>query len=924
MNEFKKALQSAEKGSHFPVLRFTREDPEMAASISKAIKGITPNTYDNTGNIAPQLPNVSALRNIGSRKAQDIVDAKTVMQVLPDLKRTKQILISSILAPKDMVTIEMNYTSVTGLLPPEVSSEMMDVIKTYLDQDYKITPKLSEIFGDALFDKGSYVIAIIPENTLDDLINNSGRVSMEGLSEHFKQEGDGLSIRNLGLVGPAVKSKPTPLSTANMSMESFGDHTPVRDVDRAITLTESFSAAQETFLTITDNPVVLKLPRLQQKIREQRVMGALFNAGVATESHTTRLTPMNDRHLMGIIYKDRKFKYNPITTLKTQDQLSRNSAGSSLVMHIPSEACIPVFVPGDKTQQLGVLVLTDGEGHPLSTSSYNDSTLDMGARLSASGSFPSAMLNKVKGQMEGFNAYNQQHLDYSARVFGEMVEQEMLARFRNGHLGDGVSIGKNDKFNYIMYARSLSQQHTQLVFMPSELVTYIAFEYDDNGLGQSILDQMKIINSLRTAVRFANVTAGVKNAIGRTQVAIKLDERDPDPFKTEEFIKHEVVRSRQKALPPVGMTSPTDIVDHLNLASMDFTTEGHPGMPDIKIDFSEKNANYVKPDNELSEDLRKDSIMAAGVPPELVDSGIPIEFATTAVSNNILLSKQVITLQDIGMPQVSDSIRKFLTHSPRIQNDLMGILEKNKDKLQTRIDEYIKDKQVVEGQKESIEKYVLGAILKEFIANFEGHLPRPNSVTLENQLAALEVYEKGLDKVLDQIINSSFFTTDTGGNVAAQADLMKALAKAQYMRRYISENGILPELSELTAQKEDGNEPMLNIYESMKDHVEALMKSFVGFAVSIQPMKNAADKVLEAEAAPLEGGGGTPSTDDGSGGTTDSQNTDDEDFLGNGSGSGMDDLPGGQGGDGVAAPTPEAEGTDAAAKPADDTEAEPT
>ena len=930
MNEFQKALSGAGKGEHFPVLRMTRDDPEMAASLSKSIRGVVANTYDERGNIAPQAPNIGALRNIGLRKSQDITDAETVMQVLPDLKRTKQILISSILAPKDMVTVELSYTSVAGLLPPEVSSEMMDVIKTRLDQDYKITPKLSDMFGEALFDKGAYVTAIIPENTLDDVINNSSRISMEDMGDYFVQDGGGMRIRNVGIIGPVVKDKPTAIGTTNISIESLGNFVPTKNLDNRITLAGSFeNKPQETFMTFTDNPAVMKLPKLQQKIREQRVMRSLFAANLATEAFKQPV--LNDRSLQNLIYKQRQFKYNPITTLKTQDQLNRSSAGAPLVIHLPTEACIPIFVPGNVREHLGVLVLTDGEGNPVTRSSLNNSTMDMGARLGTQSSFPSAMLNKVQGQIEGFSQYNQAHLDYSARVFAEMVEQEMLARFRNGAYGEGVTIGKNEKFNSIMFARALAQQHTQLLFLPAELVTYMAFDYDENGIGRSILDQMKIINSLRASVRFANVTAGIKNAIGRTQVTIKLDERDPDPLKTEEFIKHEVVRSRQKALPPVGMTSPTDIVDHLNLASMDFKTEGHPGMPDIQLDFSEKNANYVKPDSDLEDGLRKDSIMAAGVPPELVDSGIPIEFATTAVSSNILLAKQVITLQDIGTPQVSDSLRKFLIHSPNIQAELMDVLVRNKDKLKTRVEDYVKDKQVVAGEEEKVEEFVLKGILKEFVANFEAHLPRPNSVTLENQMAAMKIYSEAVDAVLDHVISDAFFTSDTAGQVAAQAGVLRALAKAQFMRRWISDNGLLPEISELTAAKEDGA-PMLNIYKEMADHVESLMKAFVGFTVSIQPIKDAADKVIESVGG-VEGGGGTDTNTD-----TSSDNNDDntdqpdsDDPFGAGGG-GLDDPVGGNGDDAPAdspaddanADNPAADPGTAAKKEGEEPEAEAT
>lgn len=862
MNDsLQKALRNANKGEHFPVLNITRDNPEMAAILSKAIKGKEAPAYDEKGNLSPTQPDVGAMRNLGMRKAQDITDAETVLQVLPDLKRTKQILISSILAPKDMITVELNYTTTEGLLPPEVSSEMMNAIKTHLDQDYKITPKLADIFGDALFDKGAYPIAVIPENALDDVINGGRRIAMESMSDHFTNEG---MIRPIGLLGPAVKREPTPLRMSNIAVESLGAYTPNRDVGSSVLgLEHAFGGKpQETFITVTDNPSLLKIPTLQQRIREQRVMGTVFGNRPALEAY--RDPGLNDRKLIDLIYKNRQFKYNPITTMKTQDQLNRRSVGNPLVMHIPPESVIPVYMPGNVSEHLGYFILCDAEGNPLARGPELNQQMDVSTRLSTASSFPSALLNKVKGEMQGFDPWNQNHLDFSARIFGQMVEQELLARMRNGVYGEGATIAKRDSVYRIMMARALAKQHTQLLFLPVEMMTYIAFDHDDNGVGKSLMDDMKIINGLRSALLFANVMAGIKNSIGRTEVKITLDEHDPDPFKTEELIKHEVVRARQKTLPPVGLTSPTDIVDHLNLASLEFITEGHPGMPDIRVDFGEKNNNYTKVDTELADDLRKNGIMSTGVPPELVDAGIPIEFATTAVANNILLSKQVITFQDKGTPQISNHIRQYISASEKLLKELSEILEKHKDKLGTRIEEYVGDKQVLEGKEEEVAKFVLGQLLVEFIAGFEVNLPRPNSVTLENQIAAMETQAKALDAALEYIISDQFFTSDTGGEVAQQVTTLRALAKAQYMRQFMSDNGILPELSQLTATNEDGS-PVMDIYNGALEHVQALTKTFAQFMVGIQPIKKAADVVMQNAVGQMDGGSSGSETDDNSG-----------------------------------------------------------
>ncbi len=79
------------------------------------------------------------------------------------------------------------------------------------------------------------------------------------------------------------------------------------------------------------------------------------------------------------------------------------------------------------------------------------------------------MINKVKSQMEGFNFMSRESLDYSARVYGDMIQRDRLARLRNGVYGSGVEIARREEVYRVMFARALAKQNSQLLFIPAEL-----------------------------------------------------------------------------------------------------------------------------------------------------------------------------------------------------------------------------------------------------------------------------------------------------------------------------------------------------------------------------------------------------------------------------------------------------------------------
>ncbi|MGF6604689.1 hypothetical protein P3T23_009445 [Paraburkholderia sp. GAS448] len=941
---YRRVIESAATGRKFHVLQLVRRDPETAAILAKLVPSTSPAQYNQEGQREITQPNLYEFRNAAEQTARNINDTATVMGLLPDMELAQQVLVASIGSPKDMMSIDLTFTPPEGLMPPDVSGALIDRYRRHFEQVHKIKALIPEILRAALFRTGSYPVAVIPENSVDAVINGEQRLSMESLSEHIYADG---TVRPLGILGPVQKTAPTEQSMTSISAESFADWRfnawESRHVGQ-VRFEQGFAQPlpqEEVFLSVTDNPTVLKIPAIKQKIREHRILEALRSPALESVGYgrDMSIAQMNDRELTGVLYRNRQYGYQPIASVKTQEQLTRRTVGSPLTMHIPSEAVIPVHVPGTPEHQVGFFVLLDMEGHPIVRQAITDSYQQMTQQLNTGGAFPSAMINKVKSQMEGFNFTNRESLDYSARVYGDMIEQDLLARLRNGVYGSGVEIARREEVYRVMFARALARQNSQLLFIPAEFMTYFAFRFNENGIGESLLDEIRILNGLRTTLLFSNVMAGVRNSIARTEVKIKLDEEDPNPEKTMETIMNETARLRSNQM-PVGISSPYDVLDFIARAGFNFVVEGHPGYPDVNIDFGEKNTSYAKPDTDLEDNLRKRALMKVGTPPELIDTASQPEFATSIVTSNTLMSKRVMQLQDEFHPQLAAHMRIHVMNTAETMADLKQILRDNFAKLKfdredrqearnwsmyragsepdrkaevpviTERPVRVKDgdKNVSDEQKE----YLVEQILVEFLMNVEVSLPRPNSSTLENQVTALETYTKALEAGLEAWLSEKFFTTDTGGDIAAKIETLKEVAKAYFIRLYMIENGMLPELAQLTTMDEDGK-PLVDVFRMQTEHIEQLQKAFREFFKGLLPITNRANEKFKT----VQDKSTTEATDSYSSGS-DTSGGEDYGFGGGGGGEGdmgggeMPDFGGGEGfggaqtGDGEeeTAPTP--------------------
>lgn len=865
-NDFKKVVELINSGKRYSALSLIRQSPEAAAVISKLVKNNDMKIVDLQNKQGFYNMDTTQFHTLSDSVSDRIRNSENAMQLFPDMELSAQILISSILSPKDMVNSELIYKTAESILPAELTMQLTEIVKNDLNKHYKLNDSLPDILRECLFISGSYVKAVLPESSVDDLINGEINASMESISEILDRP-------HLGILGNAT----TTATNAKISMESIRS-------SNSITYNPRVEGKLGDLVEVTDNYKYLKLPYALKSIQTGKLKQILRPS---TEAYKP---PATNTDIESAFFKSVDPREKPFVAVKTKTQTSRSSVGRPLELRLPAESVIPVYVPGDPSNHIGYFVIIDNEGNPVTQNTQLNAMNGMSMMMSDhSNQMSSMLMQKAKNNLIGNNSQDVT-IDHIAKVYMDIIETDLKNRLENGIHKTKLEIVRQNELYRVMLSRTLSGQFTRILYLPADLITYYALKYHNNGTGKSLLDNLRVLLSLRAILLFSKVMAQAKSSISLTHVNMTLDPNDPDPKKTIEMSINEIIKMRQQYF-PLGINTPMDLVDWIQRAGFEFTFEGHPGLPQTKFEFESKNIQHQLPDSDLDESLRKQTIMAFGLSPETVDNGFNSEFATTVVSNNILLSKRVLQTQGDFTPHVTDYVKKIIQNDFKLRSEMKKSIQENLSK----IDKYLSQAEI--HMKDNDPNAFIEYMIDKFALELEITLPKPDITAIENQSAAFDQYSEALDKAITHWVSSEFMTSDLIGDASNNIDAIKSTLKSYYLRKWMAENGYMVELSDIVTADEDGI-PVLDIYEMTKDHIQGVLRAALKLIQKLQATKLAATQDIADLGS--EGSGPSSSSDyssDSSSDSTDDGGDSGGDDMGMGDLGDMGDLGGDMGGE---------------------------
>lgn len=871
-----RAIQAAATGDSINVLQAIRADTQDTALITKLVEDHSSRRFDERGNQTIEMPTTATMREMAGGISSDIQDVDHIFATFPDLELAAMILISSILAPKDLVTTEVEITLDMTIFNAELGADVQERFNTFFETTYKIKDQCYDILYDMLFRTGSYAVAVIPENAIDEIINGHANYSTES---HSRLIHDMMDRRSFGVLGPAeLQTNETEAGLESFSSVLNRNYIPGGDYPTQIIHTANSKPTLTLRTHVTDNINYLKLPDLiahRQAEARGQVLNKMYGEGLesrrarriirarATGANSDGLVPthqddatdqMSDYEMRGLIYKHRHGRHAPVRTVPTQDQLRRRSVDEPLVMVFPSESVIPCHVPGNFQRHVGYFVILDKNGYPVSRSTSPDLLEQFRNMPGHTKDFASSLLARTSLNVGigSFDCNNAMHRDAMLKTFTDIIEANLSARLRNGINSTSARIATTQDVMQIMLARELAGDQTQLLWVPIENMTYFANDYDNNGIGRSLISRSKNLFAMRAGLLYAEVAGGIKNSIGRTKVAVQLDEVDFDNDTSIELLMDKYMRTRQEML-PLTTLDPADLGNWITRAGVEFTFEGGEDTPDMRVDISEHQSNFPKPDSDLRDMLEKTSFRAVHITPELLETVHQPEHATGIVNNNIMLSRRVIQHQNAFNPLLTDHCQKRIRMGSRFVTELTELIWDSFDQLELP-DELRKRAANSEAAKETIVNMTVTDIIDSLVVQ----LVRPRTVALSNQVSELEEYEKALDLVLDNMFNTDILSEDIVGQEFSQkAEQMKMILKSHYLRRQMSHAGFMAEtISELSATDKENQMP-----EALRQAAAIAKNMTVSYAQHLRDMKKfREDAETIAENSDISDGGSSSSS----------------------------------------------------------------
>ena len=712
----------------------------------------------------PSFSNTNVLQELSEKINKSISDNESLFEILPDIELAMSFLISAILSPKDLLNCELNYTLEHTSLSKESISGVISTIEAYFKKNYNLLSLLPRVLQDALFLTGSYPLLILPETKIDEIINTDCSISKEAYSS---------------------------------TKQSF--HKPLGFL--------STIKSSNKYLSISDNFNILKKPWLERKLQDEKINEILQNHTVSMEKNKLNT------------FK-RKYTHVPVTVLNTSIE---DTIGEPIVIKLASESIIPVYTAGDPTHHVGYFILLDNDGYPINGKRDRQTYEQLQHRLTTdANSELREQIRQTKLAIFGYNTSDYKSNDFNAEIYSKLVEKELLEAIDNGVFEGAVELSNMIEISKIMMARALHKKETTLLFVPEQLVTYIAFDYNKDGIGKSLLENTRILSSLRSVLLFSNVLASIKNSVPRTGVKIDLDETDPNPRETVEFLLNEFTKNHNQAF-PIGLTNPADIVDAIQRSSIDVAVSGNTAYPETTLDITDKTRSVAKPDTELENQLRRRHYMAMGLPPEIIDADMNVDFATTVIASNAMVAKKVSIYQYQLCDKLVDFVKKYIFSS-------QSLIES--------INKAIGSKASTDKQKE---------IFNEAINALRISLPAPDQTKIEQQITAFELYSTGLEKMLQ-----AYYSPDLVSRLIP-SELEDAImptfncVKSYYQRLWMQHNNIFSELSALTDISDPETKLQMDIIQD--DHITALLETVGELMIKI---KKSGETVMENAAPPEE------------------------------------------------------------------------
>lgn len=615
----------------------------------KKINDLTPDDLSSTNLLNYFAPTAQ-------NSIQLVQDAERIRELAPEIVQAETVMVSAIMAPNDFQTAQPYFTiGGTPYIRPELKDTICKYLKDYFVTQYRIDEKMTSWTKEALFRSGAAVTLILPEGTLTKMVkhmadNGNGQESFTIDPNEFTEE------KYLQLLHKNVYSTSKPKTQGSEQIKSsvpsisINTKSATKNQNSKYVLDEddlALAKGVESFLAqeYKDFPEEHRkkflsgfeeiTARLITTIEDGDVISISENPEVLRFGSAVRnyaKTKLNknlsdlykiDEHRNQIFNSDNdklKETEQPLIDMTPFLTTLKEQKSHPFSIELPAESVIPICVPGSVEEKLGYFVLIDNLGHPIDAKNY----LGANGGCSISGRITNAytaMFGMKPTNMSGIrspfmsattNFAQVENIQDQAitKIFNYVLDEMLHRKLHNVGLRD-VDMGKYETIATCMFYRLLEQKRTSLLFVPENLITYVAFDYRKDGSGKSLLESMEFMLSLRVTLYVANIMAMMRNAISKKDIEVTFDQKQTNYMAILEQVKNAVTQKLKFNL----SYDPNNIAQSIISQNTSIRAFGQPNAPGFNVTSTDTQAQAVKADTDLLDNLDKNISVILGIPP---------------------------------------------------------------------------------------------------------------------------------------------------------------------------------------------------------------------------------------------------------------------------------------------------------------------
>jgi len=516
-------------------------------------------------------------------------------------------------------------------------------------------------------------------------------------------------------------------------------------------------------------------------------------------------------------------RLNLLGLTPTEDELP-------IVMKADTRSVIPIINKNDIEEHLGYFIMVDETGSPV----YDD-----GADISINDNIKKLYSTLIGGDKLKHSDGKTPTLTDTFKLYSTLVDNEISKTIAESNYKRLGFVKDDGWVKNTLFKRSLSDLKTKLILLGRDNVQYYANAYKENGIGESLLEKVMVTISLRAMLTFAKVNGEIKQNVPLRNFEVTLDDNDPNPKNTMKIAEEAILRGTADTM-PIGTLSATELTSWLHKAGVSINFK-HKDLPDMSVNLDVGEATIPEGSQDLLDELKNTTIKGFGIPPVLVEDADNVNFATTIVSSNALLTESIKDYQQSFNKLFKEHIIKYIKNDVGFQNE---IKESISGDLNTVKRLFTKDQKALV-KKEKINDDVLVEEIYNYVISLINVTLPPVSYSEETTTkGAYDSYSSQLDDVIEHFFSEEAMPEEFTGELTEKIEDIQTTIKSTLLRKWMLENNYIPDLQSMLSVNIEGK-PEIELASEYNEYLTKIgvqLKSFFGDNMKL---RKKTDKIVE-------------------------------------------------------------------------------